>query len=60
MLIDPAHIFSKFKPVCPRHHDVGNNQLIKIVIHFIICCIGIQAALCMKPAVIEVSTYYLI
>ena len=42
----------KFKAVCPRHHDVGNDEIVEIVVHLIVGGTCVQAALGRKAAVI--------
>ena len=60
VFIDPPHRFCKRKTVCFRHHNVRDNQLVKVVIHLFVCVVGVQAALCLKPAVIQIGANRLV
>ena len=52
MPVDAPHGLRELEAVYLRHHDVGDDQLVKIVVHLVIGGAGAEAALGVKAAVI--------
>ena len=55
MPVHLAHRAGELKAVHLRHHDVGDDQVEQIVIHLVVGVLGVQTALGLKPAVVEIG-----
>ena len=60
VLVDPAHIFRKFKAVNIRHHNIRDNEVEETVIHLVVGIVCVQAAFGLKTTVIQIGADHLI
>ena len=55
MLVYFTHCCGKLKPIHLWHHNIRNDKVIQVVVHFFKGKLRIQNAFCLKAAVVQIG-----